>query len=259
MVLVPPEMAQQFTRSPHNAQEPTYAGLDNLDLQMQDILRRNDIPQDRKIKLYQQALLGYINLHQKLNQPVAVTIQNEPSPQEINTPPALPSKQWIDTVVEGVPYQFKSKAKRLIRLIHNADGAIDFDAQARLILNGQSLVGTHALDLIKYIVTKSSRSKTGPNGWREFSIALAPLNPPRDLIVNEESWKLMHSKLPLTPEDIAGEEVEKEEEAMKDADMGQATPTYDATLNRSARRRPSQRMNKNGGQKWKWFSQYPDQ
>ena len=64
MVLLPQEVAQQAHSAHQHAIAPTYKGLGGLDEEMQAILRRQDILPDEKVKLYQHALSGYIQLHQ---------------------------------------------------------------------------------------------------------------------------------------------------------------------------------------------------
>ena len=191
MVLVPQEMAQQFSHSHHSAQQPTYQGLDNLDTQMQTILRRSDIPLDEKAKLYQQALLGYITLHQKLNQPVAVTVQDaSTAPSPVQDP--QPQMAWEDKVVGGISKSLQGKGKRLVRLIQTEGGEVlRFNSKGELVKNGEVLPGTHALDLIKDILSRSRAGKTRPRGWTEFALALSHLNPPRDLIADGASWEMM--------------------------------------------------------------------
>ena len=54
---------------------------------MQAIIRRQNILPDEKVKLFQHALLGYIQLHQKLNQPMAIKVETPagipaPSPEK---------------------------------------------------------------------------------------------------------------------------------------------------------------------------------
>ena len=173
MVLVPQEIAQQFSHSPHSIQQPAYQGLDNLDTQMQTILRREDIPVDQKVKLYQQALLGYINLHQKLNQPVAVTVQDAPNVQGHDPNPQL-SQRWEEDVIEGVSKSLKSKAKRLVRLIQSEGGSVlSFNGKGELIKNGATLPGTHALDLIKDVV---SRLRPGQKRQPGAGIRASPIS-----------------------------------------------------------------------------------
>ena len=232
MVLVPQEIAQQFSHSPHSTQQPTYQGLDNLDTQMQAILRREDIPLDQKAKLYQQALLGYITLHQKLNQPIAVTVQDVPNLQS-HEPEPQTSLRWEEGVIEGVSKSLKGKTKRLVRLIQTEGGSVlSFNAKGELVKNGETLPGTHALDLIKDAISRSRAGQPRPLGWREFALALSHLNPPRDLIMNGASWEMMHPEL-------QEEDIEKV----------RSTPSP---------KRSSKGKNKREKASWGWISQYPD-
>ena len=235
MVLVPQEIAQQFSHSPHSTQQPTYQGLDNLDTQMQSILRRNDIPMDQKAKLYQQALLGYINLHQKLNQPVAITVQDAGNLQGHDPDPKA-AIRWEEEVIDGVSKSLKGKAKRLVRLIQTEGGSVlSFNGKGELVKNGVTVPGTHALDLVKDIISRSRGGQTRPQGWEEFSLALSHLNPPRDLIANGASWELMHPEL--------------QEEEEKTTAKREFTPTP---------KRSSKGKNKREKTTWGWISQYPD-
>lgn len=200
MVLVPQETIQKVHASNERSAAPTYKGLSGLDEQMQTILRRSDIPQDERIKLYQQALLGYINMHHKLNEPVTVKVETVPDavstetnaikePESMNVIPNSMSR-WTERVKESVPKTLKRKAEQLMQLLQgDPSQALNVNEKGEVIVKGKTLEGTHIVDLINDALRR--RKSFSPQGWREFANVLTALHPPRELIGNQDRWKII--------------------------------------------------------------------
>ena len=200
MVLVPHDVARQLHTSHHNTMTPTYEGLDGLDEQMQSIIRRRDIPIDERVKLYQQALLGYVNMHQKLKQPMAVKVETmDISPEERNASAQSSNvgraqtdraPSWVHRVAESVPKTLKKKAEQLVQLVEHApSNVLRFNEAGELIVGDRRMEGTHIVDLINDVLRK--RKSFHPRGWEIFARALATLHPPQELIGNEDRWRYM--------------------------------------------------------------------
>ena len=201
MVLVPHDVAQQLHASHQHSLAPTYQGLDGLDEQMQGILRRRDIPVDERVKLYQQALLSYVNMHQKLNQPMAVKVETTPYPSATETTRLAAggtdaagaqssATSWVQKVAESVPKTFRKKAEQLVTLVEEAPSRVlRFNEAGELVVGGQRIEGTHVIDLINDMLRK--RKSFNPHGWQKFAHALATLRPPQELIGNEDRWRFM--------------------------------------------------------------------
>lgn len=183
MVLVPQELAHQVQTNHYHAQAPTYQGLNGLDEEMQTILRRTDIPKDERVKLYQQALVNYINLNQRLNQPISVKVESETTTEEKNPT----TMSWSSRVLDNVPKTLKKKAEQLMIFIEQApNNVLHFNKQGELVVNEKTVEGTHIVDLIND--TLRSRKNLKPKGWEEFTNALAHIHPPQELIGNDDRW-----------------------------------------------------------------------
>ena len=205
MVLVPHDVAQQVHTSHRSTMAPTYEGLDGLDEQMQSIIRRRDIPLDERVKLYQQALLGYVDMHQKLKQPMAVKVETVSTEADgvsgvvtdggrvQHTEPT----SWVQRVAESVPKSLKKKAEQLVKLIENAPShVLRFNETGELIVGNQKIEGTHIVDLINDMLRK--RKSFNPRGWETFGRALASLYPPQELIGNEDRWRFIQRGVQLS-------------------------------------------------------------
>ena len=223
MVLVPHETVQQAHTAHQQTLSPTYQGLSGLDEEMQSILRRRDMPMDERAKLYQQALLGYINMHQKLNQPLAVTVDTSPNnvrqttqKDATSTTPVSAASSWTQRVKDSVPKTLVRKAEQLMRLIEGApSGKVAFNEKGELKLNDQAFEGTHVVDLVNDVLRK--RKTYSPRGWQTFAQALSTLHPPRELIGNEERWKFIQ-QLMTTPDRLTFPNVKKPDE--KEGNLG---------------------------------------
>ena len=206
MVLVPQELAHQVQTNHYHAQAPTYQGLSGLDEEMQSILRRKDIPKDERVKLYQQALVNYINLHHRLNQPMTVKVETQSTSNEPTT------MSWSSRVIDSVPKTLKKKAEQLIDIIEQAPkSTLNFNEKGELIVAGKTLEGTHVIDLVND--TLRSRKNFKPKGWQEFTHALANMHPPRELIGNDERWKFMIERRqnPMSRDEFEPDETSVEE------------------------------------------------
>lgn len=189
MVLVPQEIAHQVQTNHYHAQQPTYHGLNGLDEEMQTILKRKDIPEDERVKLYQQALLNYVNLHQRLKHPLAIQVETQGATQDESTK----SVSWISKVVDTVPKILRKKAEQLMLLIEQAPpNLLRFNEKGELVIGGKVIEGTHAVDLMNDILR--SRKNFTPTGWQIFANSLSKINPPQELIGNIDRWRYMQGR-----------------------------------------------------------------
>ena len=87
MVLVPQETLNRLQSSTRLEQTPTTRAVHGLDEDMKQLLERQDITDDQKIKLYHQTLQRYMELNKQRMQPLTMTLQT----QEIKSdkPPEL--------------------------------------------------------------------------------------------------------------------------------------------------------------------------
>ena len=119
LVLVPEHMAEQ-RKKPLAA--PLATQVNEIDSDMQDIIRRQDIPIDEKAKLYDQNLQTFNHLtfydkrknkHLRVN--VTHTDQAEKPQGEQPSEQTEPSDEIETDIMDSVPATMKSRARQLIK------------------------------------------------------------------------------------------------------------------------------------------------
>ncbi len=197
MALVPHDMVDQLQQITA-ASEPspiTKAAL-SLDKEMKDILDRNDLSEDEKIKLYNHILNRYLKVDSQRKQPIEMKFTAESAPQASATSvDASQSSQETSSiehdVISSVPSTLRKKAERLLGQLRTNRQIIDWNKRGEIITDGSLVKGTHLVDLINDALRK--RKNFNPRGWKEFNSALSKLNIPQDLIGNPERWKYQQS------------------------------------------------------------------
>ena len=91
MVLIPQETLQKLQSARRLEQTPTTRVVHSLDAEMRELLERENLSDDDKIKLYHQTLQRYINLNKQRSAPLAMTleskkVENQPSKLQPMTP-----------------------------------------------------------------------------------------------------------------------------------------------------------------------------
>ena len=145
---------------------------------MEEIIRRRDITDEEKVKLYEDTLAQFITYRNKVIHPV--TTEHPPQP-------LIPEKQFIDDVLASVPKALRGKAEQLTRTVLRE---MTWSPKGELIVNGETFRGTHIVDLVNNAVRQ--RKSFRPEGRDKFLQELARLNIPRELIGNHEIWKIWY-------------------------------------------------------------------
>jgi hypothetical protein len=119
LVLVPEHMVEQ-RKKPLAA--PLATQVNEIDSDMQDIIRRQDIPIDEKAKLYDQNLQRYLTFYNKrMNKPLRVNVthtdQTEEPHGEQPREETEPSDKIDTDIMDSIPATMKSRARQLIKKV----------------------------------------------------------------------------------------------------------------------------------------------
>ena len=77
MVLIPQETLHKLQSARQLEQTPTTRVVHSLDAEMRELLERDNLSNDDKIKLYHQTLQRYINLNKQRSAPLAMTLESK--------------------------------------------------------------------------------------------------------------------------------------------------------------------------------------
>ena len=110
MVLIPQETLTKLQSARRLEQTPTTRVVHGIDTDMRQLLERQDLTDDQKIKLYHQTLQRYIELNKQRMAPLTMTLQTENDktddqppqlklelPQPARVPPKLKREKMFKT------------------------------------------------------------------------------------------------------------------------------------------------------------------
>ena len=186
MALIPEELLNRYEQRQRLETCPIMADALHKDTQMSDILRRDDMTDDQKQKLYNANLEGYLELRQqKDNQIPSVHVVGKKEEQEQHP---QPQQQLPDAVVvESIPKTMGLRATALLNRLKTRPDLVKWDKSRQAKIEGETIPESNISDL----VSNAMRARKGfnPTGSKEFFQVLSKLNVPRDLVRNQERWK----------------------------------------------------------------------
>lgn len=106
MVLVPQETLTKLQSARRLEQTPTTRVVHGIDDDMRQLLERQDIADDEKVKLYHQTLQRYIELNRQRMKPLTMTLQTEEIKND--EPPKLKRELPLATASEVKDIPVKS-------------------------------------------------------------------------------------------------------------------------------------------------------
>lgn len=173
--------------------------MDTLDREMKQVLTREDVPAEDRLKLHDQALFRYRN----------VLDDYRPSrlpPQQPATQPTPETETDIEReIMESVPKSHKGKAALLLKRM-KASPDISWNEKGELKYKGDTVRGSNVVDLVNDVLRK--RKTFNPEGWETFGDALREANVPQDLVGHEDRWQYIRKprsspiRLPRTPRSV---------------------------------------------------------
>jgi hypothetical protein len=160
---------------------PLATQVNEIDSDMQDIIRRQDIPIDEKAKLYDQNLQRYLTYYDKrMNKPRRVNVmhtdQTEEPQGEQPREETEPSDEIETDIMDSVPATMKSRARQLIKKLKSNKDVIGWNEQGQMVFKGRSVPSTNIVDLVNDSLRQ--RKNFNPDGWELFSKVLGNLNVP---------------------------------------------------------------------------------
>lgn len=190
MVLVPEDVLDRLERKQKQETTPLVSNLMNIDENIDNILRRTDMPDDAKQTLYYADLERYLNLkHQKNNDFPTVKVNNTTNPDS-NKPQekeGTSRKTLSDSViVDSIPKTMRERAVFILNRLKAYPSAISWDDTGQVKLDGKDIQGSNISDLLSDAVR---RNNFNPAGSKEFFRVLSKINMPKDLVRNDERWK----------------------------------------------------------------------
>lgn len=196
--------------------DPIARKVSRLDEKMQEILSRTDLDEYSKAKLYQEILQQYLEVKKKLN--IATPVQmlaNDGTQVSQTTPlqntPSPNTNGLRDFIIESLPKNSRRKANQLWDTL-SRDPDMTWDDKGQMVIHGQVIPGSHAVDLFKDTLLKvRPKNYITPRGAELFRKQLMELNVPRhltgiseitepDTLATPSMSKGHSSSLLLTPE-----------------------------------------------------------
>src|SRR5579862_8619232 len=149
-------------------QTPMY--LDQLDVQMEKILKDKSIPSDMKAKAYSQALHRFLAFkNNEKGQPIKLEVEEDKS---------------VDSILQYIPNKLLSKAKMLLDILKD-NPAVSWNEKNELVYKGERVPRSNALDLIQHFVSPGTKEEEPAVGWEQLGEALIEQNAPRTSIKNK--------------------------------------------------------------------------
>ena len=174
---------------------PLTAQVNQLDSEMNSLLKRQDMTQDEKVKLYDQTLQRYLTYYDKrMQKPVRVSMVH-PEPVETEEiekelpEESEPPGEIENDILESVPTTMKSRALQLVNKLKANKDIVGWNDHGQMVFEGRTIPGTNVIDLIND--TLRQRKNFNPAGWQLFAKALGRLNVPEGIIRNEERLNMV--------------------------------------------------------------------
>ena len=174
---------------------PLTAQVNQLDSEMNSLLKRQDMTQDEKVKLYDQTLQRYLTYYDKrMQKPVRVSmvhpepVETEEIEEELPEESEPPGEIEND-ILESVPATMKSRALQLVKKLKANKDVVGWNDHGQMVFEGRTIPGTNVIDLVND--TLRQRKNFNPAGWQLFAKALGRLNVPEGIIRNEERLNMV--------------------------------------------------------------------
>ena len=188
LILAPEHIASKKTLVP-----PLNSQVKELDSEMGNVLDRQDISADEKVKMYDQTFQRFLNYYDKrMNKPVRVDVVKPEDTQPIDVQQAEPFEtpdEVENDIIESVPATMQSRARQLVKKLKENKEFVRWNDQGQMIFKGRTIPGTNIVDLVND--TLRQRKNFNPPGWELFSKALGNLNVPESIVRNAKRLKIV--------------------------------------------------------------------
>ena len=136
MVLVPQETLTMLQSARRLEQTPTTRVVHGIDMDMRQLLERQDLTDDQKIKLYHETLQRYMELNRQRMEPLTMILQSENFKSD--EPPKLERELFHTPKVKETPFKSPIKMKIPLKEEPEEDEYMDYrDSLPRLPISLQ--------------------------------------------------------------------------------------------------------------------------
>ena len=165
MTLIPSDMMVQMKET------PLIAHMSMLDLEMDKILKDNQLPMDQKFRQYQTALYRYHISQQERDKPT-LPLVTEPTHKRFPK----------DQLLSDIPQQKRRNAKLLIEFIENIP-ELSLTDKNEIQINGKTVLNSNIVDLFADL-SRDRKDGPPPRGYDELMTVLNRHNIPLEAIGN---------------------------------------------------------------------------
>lgn len=170
--------------------------LSELDKKIQEILKRKQIDDSEKAKLYTQVLQKYVSFPNVNAVKISEKNPTEPelSPEKKSEVPLDKNLNIEDKILHSAPVKQKNTAKRIIDFFKQNN--ISWTDNREIILNNNIIYGTNVVQLVNYLLRNK---KERPSAFDEFQEFLNIKNFPQEFVKNKHLNKIktMYAKPPI--------------------------------------------------------------
>jgi hypothetical protein len=203
MALVEPRLLEGLQWQQQQQLNPVMKAMTSLDRDMQDVLGRQDMPTDEKVKLYNQVLHRYVTYKDQqetaARAPIQMQILDTSPPEQSSSSSSAPVDGIEQEVMESVPTKMKKKARLLLTRMKNSPH-LRWTDKGELIYKDQVMTNTNVADLVNDALRR--RKHFEPHGWQTFAHALKETNVPQDLVGHRERWQWMQQQQQQQPQEV---------------------------------------------------------
>lgn len=174
MILVPADLVPKH--------RPVDQQVAQLDQDMQNVLANSNVPADVTMKLYNDALTRYGLKQREAERPVAITMHHDV--------PLFP-----ENFLQRIPPTKLEAAESMLSFLR-ATPAIKWSVKKELVIDGEAVSGSNAVDLFHHAVRDKSMANV-PTGWEQFHRVLLQNNVPRIALDNRNLYPETQTRIPV--------------------------------------------------------------
>ncbi|GBM10053.1 hypothetical protein AVEN_106892-1 [Araneus ventricosus] len=144
--------------------------LSNLDSQMQEILRRKDLPESQKANQYLQMLQKFVKIQHPQQEKTDINENQETEIQENKEFETVPEEEDSVTakIYKEAPARYFSTAKNILDFLKANNTILTWTPEGEIVYEGQSLPRTNIVKLVGDLLRNRKKS---PPGFKEFHTA----------------------------------------------------------------------------------------
>lgn len=192
MFLVPQHQLDLLKQQQQNPASIRQVAQNELDQAMANVLELPDTDMYEKAKKYAAILQRYLTLVKQGEREKAVLTLSLPDGDggDQNDPPSSDTgvnDPVVGDVLRHIPTRSRRNAEHVLSALSKASDVLSWTGQGEVVINKQTVTGSHLYDLIKNVTAPYNVSEySRPVGWSLFLKTLAGLNIPLSAIPNTQ-------------------------------------------------------------------------